>query len=103
VQAEGKHGPRLHDKLTTALSQNGPAMKQEPINGPLILRYASNRSSRTWGPDDYDVIHDGRDIGRIFKPAGGIPPDRPWKWTITGAIGWVEALRGASTCARVFT
>ena len=50
-----------------------------------VLRHASKRKSGTWGPDDYDVIHDGRDIGRIFKAGGGVPEDHPWMWTITGA------------------
>jgi hypothetical protein len=59
-----------------------------PPGGPLVPRHASKRSSGTWGnPDDYDVIDShGRDIGRIFKPRAGIPEDRPWMWTITGAI-----------------
>jgi hypothetical protein len=59
----------------------------EPLGGHLVLRHASKRSSGTWGPDDYDVIDaHGRDIGRIFKASGGVPEDRPWKWTITGAV-----------------
>jgi len=28
----------------------------------------------------------GRDIGRIFKPRAGVPPDHPWMWAITGAV-----------------
>jgi hypothetical protein len=36
----------------------------EQIDARLALRHASKRKSGTWGPDDYDVIHDGRDIGR---------------------------------------
>jgi hypothetical protein len=52
-----------------------------------FLRHASKRSSGTWGPDDWDVIDaHGRDIGRIFKASGGVPEDRPWQWTITGAV-----------------
>jgi hypothetical protein len=62
-------------------------VSEEPIGGPLVLRHASKRKSGTWGPDDYDVIHDGRRIGRIFKPRAGAPDDRPWMWTITGAVG----------------
>src|SRR5262249_9829382 len=55
---------------------------------PLLLRHASKRSSGTWGSDDYDVIDgDGRDIGRIFHAGAGVPADRPWMWTITGAVG----------------
>jgi len=45
---------------------------QELIGGPLVLRHASKRSSETWGPDDYDVIQNGRGIGRIFKPRAGV-------------------------------
>ena len=52
-----------------------------------MLRHPNKRSSATSGPDDYDVIDaDGRDIGRIFRPGAGVPPERPWMWTITGAI-----------------
>lgn len=34
--------------------------------------------------DDYDVIHEGETIGRIFKaiPGANAPQDRPWFWTI---------------------
>jgi len=39
----------------------------EPLGGRLVLRHTSNRSSGTWGPDDYDVMSGGRDIGRIHK------------------------------------
>jgi hypothetical protein len=57
------------------------------LGGSLVLRHASKRSSGTWGQDDYDVIDAaGRDIGRIFKAGGGVPDDRPWKWTITGTV-----------------
>jgi hypothetical protein len=59
-------------------------MVTEPPGGPLVLRHASKRKSGTWGPDDYDVIEDGRDIGRIFKPWAGVPPEHPWMWTIAG-------------------
>jgi hypothetical protein len=55
----------------------------EVLGGPLVLRHASKRSSG-WRFDDYDVIHEGRDIGRIFKPRAGAPDDRPWMWTIKG-------------------
>ena len=37
----------------------------------MILRHASKRSSGTWGPDDYDVIHDGREYWAHLQTAGG--------------------------------
>lgn len=61
-------------------------MSEAPIGGPLTLRHASKRSSGTWSPDDWDVMSGGRVVGRIFRPGAGVPPDRPWMWTITGAI-----------------
>jgi hypothetical protein len=35
--------------------------------------------------DDYDVLDGERAIGRIFRSASA-PQDRPWMWTITGAV-----------------
>jgi hypothetical protein len=31
------------------------------------------------GFEDYDVLHNGEDVGRIFK-ALAAAPDRPWFW-----------------------
>ena len=53
-------------------------------------------------PDDWDVVYNGRDIGRIFNAQHGLPPDQLWMWSITGALvkpshgfcatkGWVAA------------
>jgi len=32
--------------------------------------------------DDYDVVAQGREIGRIFRPGAGVPQDRQWAWSI---------------------
>jgi hypothetical protein len=61
-------------------------MAEQRVGSPLTLRHASKRSSGTRGPDDYDVMWQGRDIGRIFYAGAGVPPDQPWMWTITGAV-----------------
>jgi len=37
-------------------------------------------------------------IGRIFKPRAGVPPDHPWMWTITGAM-LMPALPSHGFCA----
>ena len=73
-------------------------MMTEPIGALLVVRHASKRTSGTWGPDDYDVIHNGRDIGRIFKPGAGISPDNRWMLTITGALD-VPRLPSHGFCA----
>ena len=38
----------------------------------LILKRASlNRSSGEWSDDDYDVVWEGKTVGRIFREEGG--------------------------------
>jgi hypothetical protein len=44
----------------------GQAVSDQSPGGNLVLRHARFRTSGTWGPEDYDVLQDGRDIGRIF-------------------------------------
>jgi hypothetical protein len=46
----------------------------------LILKRASaSRSSGEWS-DDYDVLADGKVVGRIFK-VHTAPVGTPWMWT----------------------
>jgi hypothetical protein len=56
----------------------------EPIGGPLTLRRTVINDYSP--PDDYEVMSDGRAIGRIYRPHAGAPRDRPWEWTITTLI-----------------
>jgi hypothetical protein len=57
----------------------------KPIGQPLTLRRASRRRSGGWHQADYDVIRGDRAIGRILR-SNSVPLDRPWMWTITGAV-----------------
>ena len=48
----------------------------------LILKRASlNRSSGEWSDDDYDVVWEGKTVGRIFREGGG-NKERPWFWSL---------------------
>jgi hypothetical protein len=48
----------------------------------LILKRApASRSSGEWGENDYDVLADGKVVGRIFKAAAS-PEGKPWMWTV---------------------
>jgi hypothetical protein len=48
----------------------------------LVLKCASaSRPSGQWNDDDYDVIADGKMVGRIFLSTNS-PPETPWMWTL---------------------
>jgi hypothetical protein len=48
----------------------------------LILKHASaSRPSGEWSDDDYDVLTDGKMVGRIFK-VHAPPVGTPWMWTL---------------------
>jgi hypothetical protein len=48
----------------------------------LILKRApASRLSGEWSDDDYDVLADGRVVGRIMKAAAA-PVGSPWLWTL---------------------
>jgi len=54
----------------------------------LILKRASaSRRSGEWSDDDYDVLADGKVVGRIMKAATK-PADASWLWTL--AYGYHE-------------
>jgi len=47
----------------------------EPLRGATRLAPCQQAQFRDGGPDDYDAIQNGRDIGRNFKRRAGAPPD----------------------------
>jgi hypothetical protein len=51
----------------------------------LILKRASaSRPSGQWQDEDYDVLADGKVIGRIYEQGSiGEPPELRWFWSIT--------------------
>jgi hypothetical protein len=52
---------------------------------PLKLRHPRDFRAAPGYPGDYDVLDDTRAIGRILRSSSA-PTDRPWMWTITGAV-----------------
>ena len=48
----------------------------------LILKHAdASRPSGEWSDDEYDVLAEGKVVGRIFKSAKS-PIGTPWMWTL---------------------
>ena len=74
---------------------------------PLILKRASlSRSSGQWRDNDYDVLEDGKVVGRIFHLEAAAPEGRPWMWAsghgghhIERAAHGYEATREAAMAA----
>jgi hypothetical protein len=75
----------------------------------LILKRAKlSRSSGHWNDDDYDVLADGKVIGRILEEGSRFgPPELLWGWYITsivpaspGTHGTAATLEGAMATFR---
>jgi hypothetical protein len=67
-----------------------PAMitRDESVIGvprQLILKRASaSRPSGQWSDEDYDVLADGKVVGRIYDDgSAGTPPELRWFWSVT--------------------
>src|SRR2546421_12653246 len=56
--------------------------------GQLILKRAcGSRPSGQWQDEDYDVLADGKIVGRIYEDASAsTPPDMRWFWSITEIV-----------------
>jgi predicted DNA-binding ribbon-helix-helix protein len=52
---------------------------------PLTLkRVSASRASGIWQDEDYDVLVDGKVVGRIYENASvSAPPDMRWFWSVT--------------------
>lgn len=57
-------------------------MGTEPPKDTLILKLgALSRESGSWGPDDYDVLCNGKRVGRIMHTRYA-SRELPWFWSI---------------------
>ena len=46
-----------------------------------LKRASASRPSGEWSDDDYDVLADGKVVGRIMKTEAA-PVGMPWMWTL---------------------
>jgi hypothetical protein len=63
---------------------------------PLILKRASaSRPSGQWQDEDFDVLADGKVVGRILEEGSRFgPPELRWGWSITAIVPASPATRG---------
>jgi hypothetical protein len=49
-----------------------------------LKRASASRPSGVWKDEDYDVLADGKVVGRIYDDASAsTPPDMRWFWSVT--------------------
>jgi hypothetical protein len=64
----------------------------------ILKRGNASRSSGTWQDEDYDVLTDGKVIGRIYEDASASsPPELLWVWSITSIVPASPASHGAAS------
>jgi hypothetical protein len=58
------------------------------MTAPLILKRASaSRPSGVWKDADYNVLADGKVIGRIYEDgSASTPPELRWLWSVTAVV-----------------
>jgi hypothetical protein len=63
-------------------------MANAAMTAHLILKRASaSRPSGVWKDEDYDVLADGKVVGRIYEEGSRFgPPELWWGWSITAIV-----------------
>jgi hypothetical protein len=58
------------------------------MTAPLTPKRArASRPSGQWQDEDYDVLADGKPVGRIYEDASAsTPPELRWFWSITESV-----------------
>jgi hypothetical protein len=69
----------------------------------ITLRLASaSRSSGQWQDEDYDVLVDGKVVGRIYENASvSAPPDMRWFWSVTAIAPARSGVTNGTAATRV--
>jgi len=53
----------------------------------ILKRGEFSRSSGQWQDEDYDVLFDGKAVGRIYEDgSASTPPDIQWFWSVTEIV-----------------
>jgi hypothetical protein len=68
----------------------------------LILKRASaSASSGQWKDEDYDVLADGKVVGRILESGSEFePPELRWGWSITAIVPATKGVTNGTAATR---
>ena len=67
----------------------------------LILKRGIRSSDEWWKDEDYDVLADGKAVGRILESGSRFqPPDLRWSWSITSIWPATKGVTNGTTATR---
>ena len=69
----------------------------------LVLKRASaSRPSGQWSDKDYDVLANGKVVGRIYEPRGSRfgPPELRWGWSIITIVPGTPGVTNGTAATR---
>jgi hypothetical protein len=52
------------------------------VPGLILKRANSSRPDGQWSDEDYDIIADGKVVGRILQENTSGPPELRWVWSV---------------------
>jgi hypothetical protein len=71
---------------------------------PTLKRVSASRASGIWQDEDYDVLVDGKVVGRIYENASvSAPPDMRWFWSVTAIAPATAGVTNGTAATRVET
>jgi hypothetical protein len=57
------------------------------VTSLILIRARAFRPWGQWQDEDYDVLVDGKVVGRIYENASvSAPPDMRWFWSVTAIV-----------------
>jgi hypothetical protein len=68
----------------------------------ILKRGKLTRSSGQWQDEDYDVLADGKVVGRIYEDAHlSTPPEMRWVWSVTAIVPASAGVTNGTAATRV--
>jgi hypothetical protein len=71
------------------------------VTGLFLKRGRTSRPSGQWQHEDYDVLADGKVVGRIYEDASAsTPPDMRWFWSVTEIVPATPGVTNGTAATR---
>ena len=75
--------------------------REEAVTSLMLKRATASRPSGQWQDEDYDVLADGKVVGRIYEDADiGTPPELRWFWSVTAIVPATKGVTNGHAATR---